>query len=498
MSRIINEGRRTFFKTAGLGGAALLTYLSGIPRDASAFGPGVIRQEDVPANYTSGDFRDFVRLLKKRGEITTVRKTVDPKYEVGGYLRANEERGKGALFVNVKGAKMPVIGGLYQNWKRIGLSLGARGTFGQTEMYSLFQSAMAKAMPPITVSAGPVKEVIVKGGSIDLAMLPVPTLFEGDAGPYITAGVGICRNPENNLYNVGIYRMQVVGKDRLLVWAFPGSDLHAIYNAYGKMGRELDFAIAIGVDPALFATAVSKVPTDADELAVAGGLKGKPIKMVRGETIDLLIPAFAEIVIEGKINPKERVMDGPFADHGGIYKGGPSPVLRVSSILHRKDALFHAVLSGDSMEHCTASEILACFWGRNILDGLQSKFKSVKDVHLSWQGGTKKWAVVSLAGKESENEPKAIINEIFSLAATRYAMLPVSSYLRSAIIVDSDVDIHDLRDVIWAVGTRLADCTIIEEEKAKSYELRMGLDATKRLGVPEERYKRTKVAPVKV
>ena len=115
---------------------------------------------------------------------------------------------------------------------------------------------------------------------------------------------------------------------------------------------------------------------------------------MQGETTDLLIPAYAEVVIEGKINPKERVTDGPFADHGGIYKGGLSPVLKISSILHRKDALFHVILAGDSEEHCTASEILACFWGQNILDDLQAKFPSVRDLHLSWHGGTKKWAVI--------------------------------------------------------------------------------------------------------
>ena len=498
MSQTLDEGRRRFFKTAGFGGVVLLASLYGGQREASAFGPGVIRQDELPVGYRPGEFRDFLRLLNKRGEIVQVRKRVDPKYEVGGYLWAYEQKGKAVRFEQVKGSTMPVVGGLYQNWKRIGLSLGQTGTFGQKEMYALFQSAVAHALPPAKVSTGPVKEVILKGERIDMTKLPVPTLFEGDGGPYITAGAGICRNPENGLYNIGIYRMQVVGKDRILVWAFPGSDLNAIYKAYEAKGQELDFAVAIGIDPALFATAVSKVPTDVDEMAVAGGLRGRPIKVVQGETTDLLIPAYAEVVIEGKINPKERITDGPFADHGGIYKGGPSPVLKISSILHRKDALFHVILAGDSEEHCTASEILACFWGQNILDDLQAKFPSVKDLHLSWHGGTKKWVIVSIAGKQSENEPKAIIDEIFNLATTRYTMLPVSSYLRSAILVDPDVDIYNVKDVIWAVGTRLADCVVIGEEKAKGYELRLGLDATKRLGVPESAYKRTRVMPVKL
>ncbi len=498
MRQRIDEGRRAFFKTAGVGSAALLAYLYGPQREAAAFGPGVIRQDEVPAGYRAGEFRDFLGLLSKRGEIVQVTKSVDPKFEVGGYLWAYEQRGKAVRFEQVKGATMPIVGGLYQNWTRIGLSLGQTGTFGQKEMYALFQSAVAHPLPPAKVSAGPVREVILKGNDIDMTKLPVPTLFEGDGGPYITAGAGICRNPQNDRYNIGIYRMQVIGKDRILVWAFPGSDLNAIYKAYEAKGQELDFAVAIGVDPALFATAVSKVPTDVDEMAVAGALRGASIKVVQGETTDLLIPAYAEVVIEGKINPKERITDGPFADHGGIYKGGPSPVLKISSIIHRTDALFHVILAGDSEEHCTASEILACFWGQNILDDLQAKFPSVKDVHLSWHGGTKKWLIVSISGKQSEKEPRAIVEEIFNLATTRYTMLPVSSYLRTVVLVDTDVDIYNLKDIVWAVGTRLADCVVIGEEKAKGYELRLGLDATKRLGAPESAYKRTKILPVKI
>jgi len=498
MSRTIDEGRRAFFKTAGFGGAALLACLYGGRHEVAAFGPEVIRQDEMPAGYHPGEFRDFLQLLNKRGEIVQITESVDLKHELGGYLWAYEQKGKAVRFERVKGATMPIVGGLYQTWKRIGLSLGQTGTFGQKETYGLFQSAMARALPPAKVPTGPVKEVILKGEAINMAKLPVPTLFEGDGGPYITAGAGICLNPENGLYNVGIYRMQVIGKDRILVWAFPGSDLHAIYKAYEARGQELDFAVAIGVDPALFATAVSKVPTNVDELAVAGGVRGKPVTVVQGETTGLLIPAYAEVVIEGRINPKERITDGPFADHGGIYKGGPSPVLKISSVVHRKDPLFHVILAGDSLEHCTASEILACFWGQNILDDLQAKFPGVKDLHLSWHGGTKKWVVVSVAGKQSEKEPKAIIEEIFNLATTRYTMLPVSSYLRTAILVDADVDIYNMKDVVWAVGTRLADCVAIGEEKAKGYELRLGLDATKRLGVAESVYKRTKVTPVKV
>ena len=159
--------------------------------------------------------------------------------------------------------------------------------------------------------------------------------------------------------------------------------------------------------------------------------------------------------------------------------------------------MFHAVLAGDSLEHCTASEILACFWGSNILDQLQSRFKNVKDVHLSWHGGTKKWAMISLSGKGSAGEAREIDNEVFNCATGRYSMLPVSSFLRTAIVVDEDVDIYDPKDVIWAVGTRLNDTVVLNEDKPKGYELRIGLDASRHFGADPEKYKRTRTMAVR-
>jgi UbiD family decarboxylase len=494
----IKVSRRTLIKAAGLAGAAFMVSLHARSQNAEAVGPGFIKGEEMPPWYKPRDLRDFIKLLESRGELVRIKKEVDPKFEIGGYLWEYEQQGKAVLFENVKGSKIPVVGGLYQSWKRIGLSLGASGRFGPSEMYAMFNAAMPKPMPPQEVGTGSWKEVILKGDRIDLSTLPVPTLFEGDGGPYITAGIGISKNPETNVYNIGVYRMQITGKNQILVWAFPGSDLSQIYKAYEKMGKEMDFAVVIGTDPTIFATAVSKIPPEIDEMAVAGTLEGKGIEVTKAETIDLFVPASGEIVIEGKIDPKVRKEDGPFADHGGIYKGGPSPTLRVSAICHRKDPLFHVILSGDSMEHTTTSEILACFWGRNILDHLQSKFPSVKDANLYWSGGTKKWIVVSISEKQSNKEPQEIINEIFKLSTPRYSMLPVSSYLRSAIIVNEDVDIYDVREVIWAAGTRLVDCVVIEPEAAKGYELRIGLDSTKPNGAPADKYKRTKTVSVKL
>ena len=496
MSERVNEDRRSFMKVAGLTGAALMVSLYERFADANQVGPGMIKPEEIPSWYKPGEIRDFIKLLDKKGELIKIKKEVDPKYEIGGFLWQYEQQGKAVMFENVKGSNIPVIGGLYQSWKRIGLSLGVTGRFGPSQMYGQFNTAMSKPIPPKEVKSGAWKDVILRGDKIDMSKFPVPILFEGDGGPYITAGVGVCKNPETNAYNMGVYRMQVIGKDKILVWAFPGSDLHYIYRAYEKMGKEMDFAVVIGADPAIFTTAVSKIPPEVDEIFVAGALKNEGIKVTKCETVDLFVPASGEIVIEGKINPKVRTMDGPFADHGGIYKGGPSPTLRISAICHRKGPLFHSILAGDSMEHCTTSEILACFWGRNILDHLQSKFDSVKDVNLSWHGGTKKWTVVSLSEKKSNKEPQEIVTEIFKLATERYCMLPVSSFLRTAILVNEDVDIYDVKEVVWAVGTRLIDCIVIEEDKAKGYELRIGLDATKPIGAPPERYRRTKTKSV--
>ncbi|MDD5009564.1 MAG: UbiD family decarboxylase [Syntrophorhabdaceae bacterium] len=486
-----NKSRREFIKFAGISGSVLMAGLLDRHGLAQAETANVSKIREI-SSYKAGGIRDFIKLLDKNGELARIKKEVDPQYEIGSILKEYERRGKAVLFEKVKGSKIPAVGGLYQNWRRIGLALGHAEKFGQPEMYNLFSAAMAKPIPPVQVEACPWKDVILKGAKADITKFPVPTLFADDGGPYITAGVGICRNPETNAYNVGVYRMQVLGPDRILVWAFPGSDLHYIYKAYEKMGEELDFAVLIGADPAVFAAAVSKIPPEIDELAVAGALRGKGIGVAQCETVNLSVPAISEIVIEGKINPKARTKDGPFADHGGIYKGGPSPTMRISAICHRKNPLFQVLLAGDSNEHCTTSEILACFWGRDILDDLQSKFKNVKDAILYWRGGTKKWLVVSLSDKKSDKEPQEILTEIFSFNGSKYRTMPVSSFLRSAIIVNEDVDIYDIEEVVWAVGTRLANCYPIEADKSKRYELRVGFDATKPVGAPPALNKRTK------
>ncbi|MBP6941318.1 MAG: UbiD family decarboxylase [Syntrophorhabdaceae bacterium] len=492
-----NKSRREFIKLAGLSGSVLMAGLLEGHGFSRAEAAGESRAKKAVA-YKAGGIRDFVKFLDKNGELARIKRQVDPQYEIGSILKEYERRGKAVLFEKVKGSKIPAVGGLYQNWRRIGLALGHAEKFGQAEMYGLFSAAMSNPITPVQVDACPWKEVVLKGDKADMTKLPVPTLFADDGGPYITAGVGVCRNPETNAYNIGVYRMQVLGPDKILVWAFPGSDLHYIYKAYEKMGEELDFAVLIGADPAVFAAAVSKIPPDIDELAVAGALRGKGIGVAQCETVNLSVPALSEFVIEGKINPKARTQDGPFADHGGIYKGGPSPTMRISAICHRKNPLFQVLLAGDSNEHCTTSEILACFWGRDILDDLRSKFNNVKDACLFWRGGTKKSLVVSLSDKKTDKEPQEILTEIFSFKGSKYRTMPVSSFLRSAVIVNDDVDIYDIEEVIWAVGTRLANCYPMEADKTKRYEIRVGFDATKPVGAKPDLNKRTKTKPVRL
>ena len=213
----IKASRRTFIKAAGLAGAAFMVSLHARSQNAEAVGPGFIKGEEMPPWYKPGDLRDFIKLLESRGELVRIKKEVDPKFEIGGYLWEYEQQGKAVLFENVKGSKIPVVGGLYQSWKRIGLSLGASGRFGPSEMYAMFYAAMPKSMPPQEVSTGSWKEVILKGDRIDLSTLPVPTLFEGDGGPYITAGIGISKNPETNVYNIGVYQIQITSKNQILV-----------------------------------------------------------------------------------------------------------------------------------------------------------------------------------------------------------------------------------------------------------------------------------------
>jgi len=470
--------------------------------------PPVIRQDEYPPWYEPGKFRPYVNYLATKGELINLNQEVDSKYEIGKILwrYENETPPKAVMFSKVKGSEIPVVGGLYSNWRRIALALGATGRFTPKEMTEKWFKAINNPFKPIEVHDAPWYDTVIAGDSVNLMKLPIPTIFKSDGGPYITVGTGFCLNPITGVENFGIYRTQVIDEKHLHVWAAPVSDLSEIYKWCEEKGKVLEFAIAIGVDPVITFSSVAKIPHDMSGLAVAGGLIGEHIRIAKCSTVDIYVPTNAEIVIEGRIDPRNKSPEGPFAEFGGLYGRGVAPIMEVTCISMRKKPIFHTAINGPSAEHLTLTEQgFVPFWSTNIKEHLQQRFDCVRDVTIYWRW-TMQTIVVAIE-KTNESIPRKIIEETFNCENPKYHMPPVSWWARSVIIVDYEyIDIYNLVDVLWAVNSILPDSSrIFLRDKIPSWgfeymtlgeqreSLRIGIDATKPIGLPREKIERTQV-----
>ena len=381
------------------------------------------------------DLREFVALLEDKNELLRVKKPVDTKYEIAAYIRKTSDiKGPALLFENVGGFSIPVIGGLFATRKRALLALGV----DDGQYVDKFSRALEHLVEPRCVPSGPCKETIYKGKDVDLTRLPIPVFYEKDAGPFITAGLVISRDPETGKSNTSIYRLQVHGPNRLGVKA---QQLARQFRKAEAKGERMAVAIAIGTDPVLSLASQWDAPYGVDELVLAGALRGEPVEVVRGETVDLEVPATAEIVIEGYLLPHVREMEGPFGEVGGYFTPSfPKPVIEVTAVTHRKDAIFQAALTGmPTTENHILRQIpmeAAYYWE------LKKQHPGVTAVHFPAAGAV--LFVVVVAMKQAyQYEARNVIATMFGTRRNKII-----------IVVDDDVDIFDMEKVLWAVATR--------------------------------------------
>jgi 2,5-furandicarboxylate decarboxylase 1 len=293
-------------------------------------------------------------------------------------------------------------------------------------------------IPPRKISSGPCKEVVLKSEDADLSRFPIPIFSQNDSGPFITAGLVISKDPESARSNTSIYRLQVHGPRRMGVKA---QQLHRqLRNAEAK-GQGLPVAIAIGTDPALMLASQWDAPYGVDELELAGALRGEPVEVVRAETVDLMVPATAEIVIEGYIHPQIREIEGPFGEVGGYSTPRfPKPVIEVTAITHRKNPIFQAALTGmPTTENHVLRQIpmeASYYWE------LKKRHPGVTAVHFPAAGAILFLVVIAM----KQTYLYEARNAIASMFATRRNKI--------IIVVDDDVDIYDMEKVMWAVATR--------------------------------------------
>lgn len=450
------------------------------------------------------DLRDFLKFLEKKGELVRIKAEVDPYLEMTEIQkRVLEEGGPALLFENVKGSKMKALGNLFGTVERVAMGLGKKpeelrevgellAYLKQPEPPKGFKDALGKLpvlkqmlnMPPKTLSKAPCQEVVLKGDDIDLSQFPVQSCWPGEPAPLITWPLVVTKDPDTEMHNVGIYRMQVLGKDRTIMrWLHHrgGAQHHARWTDKGK---STPCAVAIGADPGTILAAVTPVPDTLSEYSFGGLLRGGKVELVECKTVPLKVPASAEIILEGEVSMEETAMEGPYGDHTGYYNAAePFPVFKINCITHRRDPIYHTTFTGRPPDE---PAILALALNEVFVPLLKQAFPEIVDFHLPMEACSYRMAVVSMR-KQYAGHAKRVMMGVWSF-------LRQFMYTKYVIVVDDDIDVRSWKDVMWALSTRvdpLRDTVMVDRtpidyldfaSPLDSLGSKMGIDATNKIG----------------
>jgi 2,5-furandicarboxylate decarboxylase 1 len=427
--------------------------------------------------------RDWLDHLAARDRLAVIRPEVSLKFELAAIAKRFDGT-KATLFPRPGGHAMSVVSGLVSDRQWVAEAMGVESS----EVLARFQDALLNPLPWKEVNSAPAQELVYR--NVDLGMqLPLPIHNEHDNGAYITAGLCIARNPVTGVQNVSLHRLQLSGPNRLGALLLP-RHTHMFYEMAERNGQPLDVAIVIGVDPLTLLSSQAIAPIDFDELTIAGALQGRPMPVVKCITSELRVPAEAEIVIEGRVLPKLRELEGPFGEFPQYY-GEPAKrhVIEVTAVTQRKNAIFHTIVGG-GLEHLLLGGIPR---EATLLGHLRRSFPNVLDVHLA-RGGVCRYHLYVQIAKRQEGEAKNVMMGAF---AGHYDV-------KHVIVVDEDVDIHNPAEVEWAVATRFQadrDIVIVPESQGSKLDpstrngvgAKMGMDATKPLDADEMKFKRIRV-----
>jgi 4-hydroxy-3-polyprenylbenzoate decarboxylase len=448
----------------------------------------------------------FVRALRGAGELATIDAAVDPRLEIAEITdRVVKAGGPALLFTSVRGSRFPVLTNQFGTERRAALAVGAKSL---REAEERLRRTIDLALPPtLGGKLGRLASLAAAGGSAiprhvapgkapsqavvmdppDLTQLPVLTTWPLDGGPFITLPLVFTVDPDTRRPNVGMYRVQVYdARTTGMHW-----QRHKHGRAHAdKWGRKIPVAIAIGGDPALTYAATAPLPPVVDELAFAGYLRGAPVRLTKALTVDLNVPADADFIIEGWVDNDDLRVEGPFGDHTGVYSAADLyPTLHVSAITHRRDAIFGATVVGKPpMEDAWLGKTTE----RLFLPLLQAVVPEIVDYNLPVEGGFHNLAIVAVR-KSYPGQAKKVMNALWGLG--HMMMLT-----RCLVVVDHDVDVHDVRGVVWYALNNIdasRDLVIMpgpvdDLDHAGSYELalghKLGIDATRK--GPDEGYQR--------
>lgn len=467
------------------------------------------------------DLRDFINKLKQSGELTEVSIPVSPHLEMTELCdRTLRAEGPALLFTQPTGHSMPVLGNLFGTPKRVALGMGASDVSELRRIGQLL--AMLKEpeppkgfkdvlglgtlvksvwdMAPKELGSAPCQEIVWEGKDVDLSRLPIQYCWPGDAAPLITWGLVITRGPHKKRQNLGIYRQQVIGADKLIMrWlAHRGGALDFREHCLAHPGKPYPIAVALGADPATILGAVTPVPDSLSEYQFAGLLRGSRTELVKAVGSDLRVPASAEIVLEGHIYPDtaraavpegapaypdtgyEHALEGPFGDHTGYYNEQDwFPVFTVDRITMRRNPIYHSTYTGKPPDE---PAVLGVALNEVFVPLLQKQFAEVTDFYLPPEGCSYRMAVVQMK-KAYPGHAKRVMFGVWSF-------LRQFMYTKFIVVVDEDVNIRDWKEVIWAITTRVdpvRDTTMVDNTPIDYLDFaspvsglgsKMGIDAT--------------------
>ena len=424
--------------------------------------------------------RTFLQELEAKApdEIWHISQEVDHGFEIAALAMELEKRGQAPVlwFERVRGSRFPVVTNVFGDRRRYARALGVP----MESLHGEWLARNERRVAPVLRQSGPIRDVVRTGADVDLGALPIIMHFAEDAGPYITNGIVVAKDPDTGVRNASFHRMQLRGRNRL------GTSLHSRRHLWDyqrraeERGEAVPVTVVIGAHPLFhFGAGLSKVPIDVDEYEVAGGFFGDPLEIVPGVTVPVEAPAEAEIVLEGEILPGVREPEGPFAEFTGYAsERSTEHVLEVSAILHRRDALYQDIVGGISDEH---TMLLAVPQEARLLRVLRAHFPTVKAVSYPKSGTCRLHCYIAMkptAEGQAKNAAMAAFGDDLAL--------------KLVVVVDDDVDVSNEQEVLWAVATRMqadrdlfvipnAMGAILDPSTRAGTTAKVGIDATRPL-----------------
>ena len=452
------------------------------------------------------DLREFINELEKLGELRRVEECVSPDLEMTALCdKVLKNGGPALLFENPDGYDMPGVGNLFGTVKRVALGMG-KTDIAELRKIGEFLAELKEPQPPKgikdafgklpmlkqlynmlpkVISKAPVHEIIIHRDEVDLSKLPIWRCWPDDVAPLITWGLVVTKGPYKKRQNLGIYRQQVLSKNKLIMrWLHHrGGAIDYVEHCKEYPDKPYPIAVVLGCDPATILGAVTPVPDSLSEYQFAGLLRGSRTELTQCILSELQVPAYAEIVLEGFIYPNDTALEGPYGDHTGYYNEQETfPVFTVEAITMRKNAIYHSTYTGKPIDE---PAILGVALNEVFVPLLQKQFPEIVDFYLPPEGCSYRMAIVSI-NKRYPGHAKRIMLGIWSY-------LRQFMYTKYIVVVDADVDIRQWTEVIWAITTRcdpVRDTTLIDHTPIDYLDFaspvsglggKMGIDATNKI-----------------